>query len=83
MPPYLLLAALIGAIYGALFYIWRGKRLTDLPIYLLTGMIGFVLGQALADLTQLNVAKIGPIHALEATIICWGTLFLVYWLKIK
>ena len=83
MPPYLLLSALIGASYGTLFHLWRGKSLSDLPVYLLTGVIGFGLGQALGDLIGMNIALIGSIHIIEATIVSWLSLFLMYWLKIK
>lgn len=83
MPPFLLFSALIGAIYGTVFHLWRGKSLPDLPIYLLTGVIGFGFGQALGDLIGLDTLMIGAIHTLEATMVSWGSLFLIYWLKIK
>jgi hypothetical protein len=82
MPPYLLLSALIGAIYGTLFYLWQGKIWRDLPIYLVAGVAGFGLGQALGAVIGFNLVLIGPIHFVEATIICWVSLFLARWLKI-
>ncbi|MBN1220024.1 MAG: hypothetical protein JXM69_13945 [Anaerolineae bacterium] len=54
-----------------------------MPIYLLTGVIGFALGQALGDLIGIDIALIGTIHILEATLASWLSLFLIYWLKIK
>jgi uncharacterized membrane protein YfcA len=83
MPPYLLFSALVGAIYGTLFHLWRGTNLKDLPIYLAAGIVGFGLGQALGDFIGLDILMIGEIHILEATIVSWGSLFLVHWLKIK
>ena len=83
MPPYLLFSALVGAIYGTLFHLWRGTSLKDLPVYLLTGIVGFGLGQALGDLIGFDFLMIGAIHIVEATIVCWGSLFLINWLKIK
>lgn len=83
MPPYLLFSALLGAIYGTLFHLWRGTSIKDLPVYLLTGIVGFGLGQALGDLIGLDILMIGAIHILEATIVSWGSLFLIHWLKIK
>ena len=83
MPPYLLFSALIGAIYGTLFHLWRGTSIKDLPVYLLTGIVGFALGQALGDLIGLDILMIGAIHILEATITSFGSLFLIHWLKIK
>ena len=83
MPPYLLLSALIGAVYGTLFHLWRGKTLPDLPIYFLTGVIGFGLGQVFGELVGLNISLIGPIHIVEASLVSWGSLLLIFWLKIK
>lgn len=82
MPPYVLLSLFIGAIYGALFHLWRGKTLRGLLLYLLTGMIGFGLGQALGALLGFNMGVIGQIHIIEASLVSWGSLFLVRWLKI-
>ena len=82
MPPYLLLSLLIGASYGTLFHLWRGKTMRDLTIYLLTGIIGFGLGQGLATVIDTGVFMIGPLHLIEATVTCWLSLFLMQWLKI-
>lgn len=81
MPPYLLLSSVIGAIYGTLFHLWRGKNLRDLFIYLFTGVIGFGLGQAVGDVIGIDMILIGPVHLVEATIASWITLFLIHWLK--
>lgn len=83
MPPFLLFSVLIGAMYGTFFYLWRGKRVIDLPIYLVTGAVGFGLGQALGDLISLDILMIGAIHIAEASLISWMSLFIIYWLKIK
>ncbi len=82
MPPYLLLSFLLGATYGLLFYLWRGKSFQDLAIYFFAGIIGFVLGQALGNLIGLDFFLIGPLHVVEATIVSWANLFIVQWLKI-
>jgi len=82
MSPYLLLAFLLGATNGALFHLWQGKNVRDLAIYFLTGVIGFGLGQMLANLMGINIFLIGPLHVVTATIVSWATLFIVKWLKI-
>ena len=82
MPPYLLLSFLLGAVYGTLFHLWRGKNARDLVIYFLTGIFGFVLGQSLGDFTELNIFLIGPLHVVEATGVSWLTLFIIHWLKL-
>jgi len=82
IPPYLLLSLLVGAIYGTLFFLWRGKKLQELLIYLAAGIIGFVAGQALGNLFGLEIGQIGPLHMPEATVTSWLILFLAQWLKI-
>lgn len=82
MPPHLLLSFLLGGIYGVLFHLWRGKSFQDLALYFLTGVIGFALGQAVANMMGLKFFMIGPLHLAEATLISWSSLFLAQWLKI-
>jgi len=65
------------------FHLWRGRTPVDLPIYVLTGIIGFFLGQTLGDVIGLNVMLVGPIHVIEATVVSLTSLFFIYWLKIK
>ena len=83
MPPYILLSLLVGGMYGVLFHLWRGKSIRDLIIYLLTGIIGFGLGQALAGFLGFNFMLLGPVHIVEATVIGWISLFVIQWLRIK
>ncbi|MCB0211144.1 MAG: hypothetical protein KDJ52_17530 [Anaerolineae bacterium] len=82
MPPFILLSLLLGGVFGTLFHLWRGRSLRDLILYLLAGIIGFVLGQSIAMIMGLEMWLIGPLHIVEATIVSWGGLFLVDWLKI-
>lgn len=82
MPPYLLLALLLGAIYGVLFHLWQGKRPRDLVLYLIGGALGFFLGQMAGHVTGLNFMPVGQVNLVEATLGSWAMLFLVHWLKI-
>lgn len=82
MPPYLLLSFVLGAIYGLLFHLWRGKDFQDLAIYFFTGIIGFAMGQVLANYAGLDIFLIGPLHIAEATLMSWINLFIIQWLKI-
>jgi uncharacterized membrane protein YeaQ/YmgE (transglycosylase-associated protein family) len=83
MAPYLILAVLLGGLYGVLFHLWQGKTLRDLIIYSLVGIIGFFLGQVVGTLLGFNFFLIGSLHMIEATIGSWLCLFLIKWLKIK
>lgn len=82
MPPYLLLALLLGAIYGTIFHIWQGQTLSDLLLYLISGLLGFGLGQLIGYVFGLNLFPIGSLHVAEATVISWLSLFAAKWLKL-
>lgn len=82
IPPYLLLSLILGAIYGIIFHLWRGKSFKDLAIYLIAGIIGFIIGQAIGNLLGLQLLLIGPLHIIEATLLSWVSLFVAQWLKI-
>ncbi len=82
MPPYLLLAVLLGAVYGVLFHLWRGRTFRDLATFLGIGVVGFALGQGVGILLGFDQWLIGPLHVVEASLLSWGSLFLVQWLKI-
>ncbi len=83
MSPYLVLAVLLGGVYGVLFHLWWGKTPRDLIIYFLVGISGFFLGQVVGALLGLNLFLIGPLYIVEATLGSWFCLFLIKWLKIK
>lgn len=82
MPPFLLLSSVLGAMYGTLFHLWRGDQIRDLLIYLVAGILGFLVGQGIGNLLGFEAFLIGPIHVIEATIVSWSTLFLAWWLKL-
>jgi len=83
MAPSTLLSILLGSAYGSLFHIWQGEKPKDLLFYLIIGAVGFSLGQILAPYLGFQLYAIGTLHIIEASIICWITLFLAHWLKIK
>jgi hypothetical protein len=82
MRPELLLILLIGGIYGALFYLWRGKSFRDLLVYILTAIVGFALGHVVGEIINLDVFTIGRLHVVEATLVSWGLMFIGSWLKV-
>jgi hypothetical protein len=73
---------LIASIYGALFYLWRGRTFRELPLYLVASGLGFALGQLAGNLFGLDIFTIGPIHIIEASLGSWVMLFIARWLKV-
>ena len=68
MPPALLFSLLLSTAYAALFHLWRGGGVRRLGLFLVAAWIGFALGQAAGSLLGWNVAMLGEVHLLEATI---------------
>lgn len=81
MAPSFLLAVLIGGAYGATFHIWQGKQIKEIFYYFFGGVIGFGLGQIVANFLGGDWFMIGPLHLIEASIGCWAILLLARWLK--
>ena len=82
MPPALLLSSLIASMYGALFHLWRGRTLRELPLYIGAAVLGFGLGQLIGNLIGLDIIMIGPLHIVEASLGSWVMLFIAKWLKV-
>jgi thiamine transporter ThiT len=82
MPPVLLFSFLIACIYGTLFYLWRGRTLRELPLYLIAAVLGFSLGELAGNAIGLDAFMIGPLHIVEASLASWGMLFIARWLKV-
>ncbi len=81
IPPAVLLIAVIGVIYGALFYLWQGARWTELGLFILAAMLGFLVGQIAASLLNLDVLQIGQLHIIEGTIFAWLFMLAIAWLR--
>ena len=80
--PSLILAIVIASIYAVLFNLWRDGGPRDLLFYLAAAWVGFGLGQFAGWLLSLDWPMIGALHVLEGTLLCWGLLFLVNWLRL-
>ncbi len=81
MSPYFVLAVLIGAVYGAIFHLWRGKSVKDIVYYTLAGVVGFGVGQTIGAALDRRLLLVGPLHIIEASLTSWLVLFLARWLK--
>ncbi len=73
--PALLLSLVLASLYGALFYLWQGRRLRDMLFFWLAALVGFASGHIVGALWGFVPWTIGQVHAIEATIV--AILFLV------
>ncbi len=76
MSPGIVLSVLLSVGYASLFHLWGGRNLRDLGIFLIVALVGFGAGQVIGIFTDINLLRIGPVHALEATIVAWLGLIL-------
>ncbi len=81
IPPAIILSAVIGGIYGALFYLWKGKTWSDLALFIIVAILGFFVGQLVAFLLQLDVMMVGQVHLIEGTLLAWLFMLAIAWLK--
>lgn len=80
--PVILVGALIATLWGAMFHLLFGKTLRDLVLYWFIGLIGFAVGQAMANTLGLSWLMVGEVHLAEGTLACWIAMFVARWLKL-
>lgn len=78
--PTLLLAFALATIYGAGFHLWQGGGARRLALYLLSGWLGFTLGQFLGELLGIRLLAIGTLNWLTASLGSVVALFAARWL---
>lgn len=79
--PVFLLGSTLATFWAALFYVVFGRRLLDLLLYWFVGIVGFMVGQAIADISGLHWLMLGQIHLIEATLGCWIAILVAQCLK--
>jgi hypothetical protein len=80
--PLFLFASTLATFWAALFHLLLGKDLVDLVLYWFIGLLGFAVGQAMADALRLHWLLVGQVHVLEGTLSCWIAMFVARWLKL-
>ncbi|MCC7371972.1 MAG: hypothetical protein IT306_26385 [Chloroflexi bacterium] len=72
LPPWLLIAPLIGVIHGALLFLIVGRRAASLPIYLALGVAAASAMQALQIIPPgPPPLSIGEVHLVATTAATW------------
>ena len=68
MSPSVVLSLLLGSLYGLLCHAFVGRHWRQLPVYWLVGVLGFFAGYAAAVLGGIEIARLGTVPLLEATL---------------
>ena len=59
---------MVATLFGSAFHLVVGGGARHLALYLLSGWIGFALGQSLGDLLAISVLRIGQINFVAASL---------------
>lgn len=81
IPPAIVTTLVLSIIYGAIFHLLGGKDWRDLGLFILFAFIGFIIGQLIGVILQLDVLKLGQVHLIEGTIFAWLAMLAFAWLK--
>jgi hypothetical protein len=81
--PGVLVIILVGSICAVLFYLWRGKKLSELLLYIPASIIGFLIGHLVGTQAGIALLVLGDIHLLEGILGSAVALFLASWLKLQ
>ena len=76
MSPGIVVSVLLIVGYASAFHLWGGRNLRDLGIFLIVALVGFGVGQVIGIFSDIGLLRIGPVQALEASIMAWVGLIL-------
>jgi hypothetical protein len=74
IPPWVVLAALVGLLHGALFHLLLGQRLGHLPRQLAIGLVAGLLGGLVGIMIPPAVLAIGDTNVIATTATAWAAL---------
>jgi len=79
--PAIVIMFVLSILYGALFHLWKGASWRDLGAYILFALFGFIVGQLVGIVLQLDVLKLGQVHLVTGSLFAWLLMFAFAWLK--
>ena len=80
--PAFLLGSSFATLYAGLFHLIVGRSLRQVFLYWVISMIGFMAGQALAELAYSGLPMLGQLHLIPATLTAWVALGIARLLKL-
>jgi hypothetical protein len=73
-PPWVVLAALLGLLHGAIFHLLLGQRLSHLPRQLAIGLVGSLTGGLIGIMIPPAMLAIGDTNLIATTATAWAVL---------
>ena len=80
--PMFLVSSALATLWAAMFHLLLGRKVVDLILHWFIGLIGFGVGQAMAEALGLRWLLVGQVHIIEGTLACWLAMFIARWLKV-
>jgi hypothetical protein len=80
--PVFLLGSTLATAWAALFHVILGRKWSELILYWFLALVGFAVGQAMADVMGFRWMMIGQVHFLEGTLACWVAMLVARWVKV-
>ncbi|MCD6519508.1 MAG: hypothetical protein J7M05_06270 [Anaerolineae bacterium] len=80
--PALLISSTLATMWAALFHLLLGRSFVDLVLYWFVGLIGFAIGQGIAEALGFHWLLVGQVHIIEGTLCCWIAMLVARWLKV-
>lgn len=71
LPPWAVLAALVGLMHGALFHLLFGERVRNLPVGVAIGLVASLGGGLLGTMIPPAILAIGETNLITTTICAW------------
>jgi hypothetical protein len=80
--PVFLVSSLVATLWAGIFHLLFGRRLLDMFLYWFIGLVGFAVGQAMADILGFHWLLVGQVHIVEGTTAAWVGMLVAKWLKV-
>ena len=81
LPPWVVLAALLGIMHGALFQLLFGQRMRQLATALLFGLAGSILGGLVGTMIPPAIFMIGETNLIATTLAAWAGIGIAHLLR--
>ena len=80
--PVFLLGSTFATLWAAIFHLLVGNKWPDLVLYWFIGLVGFGVGQSMAEALGLQWMLVGQLHLVEGTLACWIAMVVARWIKL-